>query len=272
MTFGTGHRPGFTRADLLALTILCALICPLVLPAAQKAKDNADKTTCTNHLKNIVLAVHNCHDTYGLFPPLVGDWPTEISKGTLFFHILPYLEQDKLYRSGEGEKASFSVWNNGVYSQDIEVFLCPADTSGGKDHRFEGWLALSSYGANYQVFGDPVNNSMQGRSKVADITDGMSNTIFFAERYQICNGTPMGWGYAGESLQAPAFGYLSLGLFQDRPAQKDCDAARTQAIHPGGILVALGDGTVRSVAVEISHDTWWKAIVPDDRLAMGNDW
>jgi hypothetical protein len=272
MTPSNQSRPAFTRLDLTVLTVLCLLLCPLVLPAAQRAKQNADKMKCSNNLKTLANGVLNLHGTFGIFPPLVGDFPNEKMHGTLFFHILPYVEQDKLFKSSEGDDGRFLVWNNDVYSKVVDLFLCPADTSGGKDNRYEGWLALSSYVANFQVFGDPVNNTMQGKSRIASVTDGLANTIFFAERYQICNGTPSGWGYAGESLQAPAFGYLSMGLFQDQPAQKDCDPMRAQAIHPGGIIVGLGDGSVRSVAVSICPDTWWKAIAPDDGLPMGLDW
>jgi hypothetical protein len=266
-------RPAFTRRDLTVLTVLCLLLCPLFLPAAQKAKQNADKLKCSNNLKTLILGLHNCHDTYGLLPPIVGDFPPDKhGHGTILFHLLPYFDQNELYKSSEGEKDHFSIWNNGVYSKVVDLFLCPADTSGGKDNRYEGWLALSSYGANFQVFGDPVNNTMQGSSRIASVTDGLSNTIFFAERYQICNGTPNGWGYAGESSQAPAFGYLNLDLFQPQPAQKDCDPALTQSNHPGGIVVGLGDGSVRTINLNLSPDTWWKAIIPNDGLPMGNDW
>jgi hypothetical protein len=273
MTPSTQTRPAFTRLDLTALTVLSLLLCPLLIPAAQKAKQDADKMKCTKNLQGLGLGLQNCYDTLGMFPPLVGVYaPRNQSHGTIYFHLLPYLEQDNLYNSSEGEKAHFSNWNNGVYSKVVDLFLCPADTSGGKDNRYEGWLALSSYGANFQVFGDPVNNTMQGSSRIADVTDGLSNTIFFAERYQICNGTPNGWGYAGESVQAPAIGYLNLALFQPQPAQKDCDSTLTQSNHPGGIVVGLGDGSVKTINLNLSPDTWWKAIIPNDGLPMGNDW
>jgi len=269
-------RAGLTLPELLVLFVLAFFSVTLFLPAAEVAKQNAAKNECANNLRMLVLASANCHDKHGRFPPLVGDFPNEKAHGTLFYHILPFLDQDKVYTKGQGEKDRFSVWTNGVYSQVIKPFLCPADTSGGPDNRFEVWLAQTSYAANFQVFGDPIENTMQGHARYGTVTDGASNTIFFAERYQTCNGTPNAWGFAGESTTAPAFGYLTLAKFQDQPAQKDCDATRTQAIHVGGIHVGMGDGSTRFIAPNISPRTWSLAVIPDDGLPLGGgtstDW
>jgi type II secretory pathway pseudopilin PulG len=266
------RRPAFTLFQLLVVLAILALLIGLALPAIQKVRQAAARMRCGNNVKQILLATHNCHDTYAKLPPLVGSFPKDGSPGTVFYYLLPFLEQDQLYTNSKGEDGKQSVWNNGTYGKVVKTFLCPEDMSGGPDPRYEGWLALSSYAANFQVFGDRTTNSMQGSSRFASITDGLSNTIFFAERYQMCNGTPNGWGYAGESTWAPAIGYLILDKFQYQPTQKDCDATRVQSIHAGGCQVGLGDGSVRTVSVNVSPDTWWKAIVPDDGLPLGDDW
>jgi type II secretory pathway pseudopilin PulG len=272
MIFATRKPRGFTLFQLLVVLAILAILIGLLLPAVQKVREAAARVQSANNLKQIVLAIHNCHDTYGKFPPLAGHFPNEKGQGTLFFYILPFIEQDNLYQSAEGEKGSFSVWNNGVYSKALKLYVCPQDASGGVDNRFEEWLALTSYAANFMVFGDRATHTMQGASRIASIQDGLSNTIFFAERYQLCNGTPNAWAFAGESTWAPAFAYLNGGKFQDRPAQKDCDPTLPQGMHPGGIMVGLGDGSVRSVSPNISPQTWWLAVVPDDGMPLGNDW
>lgn len=266
------RRSGFTLFQLLIVLAILALLLGLALPAIQKVREAAARTHCANNLRQIMLAALNCHDTYAKFPPLAGPFPNKDGQGTLFFYLLPFLEQDNLYASSKGEDEKFSVWNNGVYSKVVKTFLCPADASGGQDPRYEGWLALGSYGANFQVFGDRTANSMQGTPRLASITDGLSITIFFAERYQVCDGTPNAWGYASESIWSPAFAYLNEGKFQDRPSQKDCDPTLPQGIHAGGINVGMGDGSVRLVSSNISPQTWRLAVIPDDGLPLGTDW
>src|SRR5262245_15322871 len=171
------RRPAFTLFQLLVVLAMLALLIGLALPAVQKVRQAAARTRCANNLKQILLAAHNCHDTYNKFPPLVGTFPNDGSHGTVLYYFLPFLEQDALYTSGKTEDGKFSVWNNDAYSKVVKVFLCQEDVSGGPDPRFEGWLALSSYAANFQVFGDRANNTMQGASRIASITDGLSNTI-----------------------------------------------------------------------------------------------
>src|SRR5262245_20336257 len=143
------RRPAFTLFQLLVVLAILALLIGLALPAIQKVRQAAARTQCANNLKQIMLAIHNCHDTHNKFPPLAGEFPNATAQGTVFFHLLPYLEQDQLYKNAEGEKNQYSVWNNGVYSNVVKTFLCPADATGGPDPRHEGWLALASYAANF---------------------------------------------------------------------------------------------------------------------------
>jgi prepilin-type processing-associated H-X9-DG protein len=273
-------RRGFTLFQLLVLIALLALLFALLLPAVQKVRQTAARIQCSNNLRQIALAIHNCASTYeGKLPPLAGNYPgaqeaKDNGRGTLFFHILPYIEQDNLYRSSlDKDSGAHSVWNNGIYGVVIRTYVCLEDFTGGPDNRYEGWLATTSYAANFQLFGDPVANTFQGSPRLpASIPDGTSNTIFFTERHQICQGEPNGWGYTGAYTWAPAFAYLSTGKFQVQPALKDCDPTVGQSPHPGGINVALGDGSVRLVADKISPQTWWHAITPNGGEVLGPDW
>ena len=144
------------------------------------------------------------------------------------------------------------------------------------------------------------------------LEDGTSGTILFAERYRLCDGWTTQWAYGGNSNVNPSFGFLPLpggantnmfapdqplrldpsgrvygkvGLdfagpgtvtmpvaFQQQPRQADCDSRLPQTAHTGGMQVAMGDGSVRSVTPGISQWTFWAACTPAGAEALGSDW
>ncbi len=199
----TAERRGFTLVELLVVIAIIAVLVGLLLPAVQKVREAAARIKCSNNLKQIGLAAHNYHDTHGHFPPGIGYTPLA-SRGVYgqgFFHLLPYLEQDNLYRSAlgpvqlpTGPITIYCPINNNVYSQPVPVFLCPSDPSVGPDgvvkvkgnnNNLYRWGA-SCYGGNSQVIsripGDP-----QSTTRLTDIKDGTSNTIHYAEKYARCS-------------------------------------------------------------------------------------
>jgi prepilin-type processing-associated H-X9-DG protein len=196
----------------------------------------------------------------------VGSYPDGNSDGTVFFYILPYLEQDNLYKNAGDGKGNYSAWTNSTYSVLIKTYLCPSDGSSGERPLYDGWLATSSYAANFLVF------RTGGARFPASIADGTSNTIFFAERYQVCNQTPCAWAYSSETEWAPIFAYSSFAKFQSHPGKTQCNPGLAQEIHPGGIQVGMGDGSVRLVNNAISPQTWYYALTPAGGEVLGSDW
>jgi type II secretory pathway pseudopilin PulG len=272
-------RRGFTLFQLLLVLALLAILFGLLLPLVQKAREAARSSQDANNLKQICLATVNCADANdGKLPPLVGYYPLldpttpGNGYGPVFFHILPYIEQDNLFKQSSDGK-TYRVDTGATRAAVVKTYVSPSDPGGGKELVHDGWLAKSNYAANYQVFGDTTANTLAGRSRYpASIKDGTSNTMFFAERYQLCGGDPCAWGYDGGTAWTPAFAYLNMGKFQARPAEGDCDSSLAQGLQPEGVHVGLGDGSVRRVAATVSPATWWAACTPAAGDILGSDW
>jgi prepilin-type N-terminal cleavage/methylation domain-containing protein len=213
----TTQRRGFTLIELLVVIAIIAILIGLLVPAVQKVREAASRTQCTNNLKQLGLAAQNYHDQHKHLPPVIGYYPTTPNDvfGTCFFHLLPHLEQDSLYRSALGvmpfppTMVHYAV-NNDVYKQRIPVFLCPSDPSvdAGGVVTIDGFpFGASSYAPNAMVISERPGPGPQGKARIhADIPDGTSNTILHAEKYARCSNTVMApafrdggtaWAYSG---------------------------------------------------------------------------
>ena len=140
---------------------------------------------------------------------------------------------------------------------------------------------MGSYAANYQIFSIYSEDGWQGAPAALpkSIPDGLSNTILFAERYYSC-GSEGGSYWATGNYHVPTmamFAYAVTGpesLFQmtPNPYETACDPALAQTPHPGGMSVALADGSVRTLSPSLSAATWWAACTPDGNDPLDPDW
>jgi prepilin-type N-terminal cleavage/methylation domain-containing protein len=266
--FTRPNRRAITMIELLVVLAILAFLAGLLLPAVQKVRGAAGRAQCANNLKQITLAIHNVADTYrGLLPPTIGVYPSpnqEIGPtnphATLFFHILPYIEQQPAYQAAKGD-----VWKSGTVAQRIPTFVCPDDATAPAEGRYKGFLATSNYGANYLAFG-----RVSGRFP-ATFTDGTSNTFMFTERLQVCGDTPCGWAYNDYYYWAPMTMYYSTGRFQLHPAPGECNPDLSQSSHHQGLNVGFGDGSVRFMGENLSPQTWYFAATPSGNEILGVD-
>jgi prepilin-type N-terminal cleavage/methylation domain-containing protein/prepilin-type processing-associated H-X9-DG protein len=304
------RRSAFTLIELLVVIAIIGILIALLLPAVQKIREAAARLKCANNLKQLGLAMHNYHDTSGKLPAQTANNANSCCYGTWQMAILPFVEQGPLwsaYVNFGGNAATGPTYeqqsNLLVTSIRLPTFTCPSDMpSAPKTGTFNG-VTYNVTQHNYLVnvgnldysqgkdaplpdlppglkfLGAPFSRSAQ--FKLADITDGTSNTLLAAEvkQGQGADFRGLTWWAEGSGFtvyrtpNSPGPDFIANGKgapgcvpTSQNSLNADCKAFPTpnpnwnvfaaRSRHIGGVNVALCDGSTRFVSNSIAWTVW----------------
>lgn len=276
-------RKAFTLVELLVVIAIIGILIGMLLPAVQQVRDAARRADSSNRIRQFTLAAHSFESARMVLPPslvtVTGD--RRFIRGSLFVHILPYIEQDNML------DLTASTGNYyGVYRLPLGFYANPTDTTEGQEGVIEhtpwGEYGLVGYGANYQALGWVRQGENKNVMGMGNIYDGTSNTLFFAERYMSMRNADFFanndnwyyniWAYGEEFWFEwnPVFAAYLTGpasKFQVNPTQGFQDSTVNplvaHATRSAGILVGKGDGSTTLLAAEMDADVWWALCTPD---------
>ena len=299
---------GFTLVELLVVIAIIGMLVALLLPAVQAARESARRSQCTNNLKQLGLAFHNYHDAHKAFPPAyviqpggggLNGVPDPLTRdagpgwawGTL---LLPYLEQEPLHDAFDFTRPCWDSANAAPARTQLDVFLCPSATGTSEPMKVlsESGDVLATFSRSCYVVSAGQNepwllsvDSYEGiadgplyrnsRTRAADVTDGLSDTVFAGEHHPILSDKT--WvGVVPGAIVCPkprfAFGVCEPGGILVNchsgpcsyanppvihpPNSPVCAPCQMYAEHPGGCNVLLGDGSVHFISETINQLTW----------------
>jgi prepilin-type N-terminal cleavage/methylation domain-containing protein/prepilin-type processing-associated H-X9-DG protein len=232
------HR-GFTLIELLVVIAIIAILIGLLLPAVQKVREAASRMKCTNNLHQLGLALHNYEGANGAFPQGRNQFPRVVSAPA---RLLAYVEQDNLQKLVAYDSPLSDPQNVAASKTRVSLFICPSDAGNGQVPGMvdfgTNYVACNGTGTTVDTSGAtvyltiPNGNGVFAQTpvRIADITDGTSNTAAISE-------STIGRGVApatGTPPQDPRLVILEVTGGTD-PTPADCDGMNgTWAANRGG--------------------------------------
>ncbi len=267
------HRRGFTLIELLVVIAIIAVLIALLLPAVQQAREAARRTQCKNNLKQLGLAMHNYHDTHGVFP-----FGWDEREAGWHAMILPQIEQTSLYSTLIWQESGLGNWdavgspNLAACEKMIPAFRCPSmavpehiDNQGipGRSpvsYRGVASSIAASDDASTIPAGSGTTVSLEAARhdgiffgcsnvRMSDIVDGTSNTILIGESFTDPTYVKDGQGMDFWQIGSPQTGGWVLGGIGGTEYSEFVGSTF-------GRINSRRDPTVHGVIMEMSFGSW----------------
>jgi prepilin-type N-terminal cleavage/methylation domain-containing protein len=286
------RRVGFTLVELLVVIAIIGILVALLLPAVQAAREASRRSSCSNNMKQLGLALHNYHDTFGKFPYGYMESGGFHLRDCWVQQILPFIEQGNMYNQYQAWVGQW-IMDTPPAIKDVALtaLQCPSDGSSpaqggsggvrsggpGFQGNYVGCVGngiLSAYGQTNGVF------HYNSKNNFASITDGTSNTLAFSEviirgSADVSGAWGDGGGYWGGARWG-GYGFTTMEAPNTSVADKvykcksetyprspctsinSSDAVQVfaRSYHPGGVMVGMGDASTTFMSQTIDLITY----------------